>query len=673
MNNLYRAAARLPFWNYTPAVFRSLALAATNPPTGASHLQVEPTRKCNLKCVMCARTHVGSEPRADLSLAAFKRAIDQIPTLDRVSLNGLGEPFLNKHLLDMVEYARGKGLYTRFNTNFSCVTDAMIERIVTSGHSEITISMETCDPDVFADIRRGTSLDVVMGNLVKLIEARRRHNSNTPKILVYSILMKCVLPHMTDFVKTIKELGVDHLTITDLNTNGVDLKAPMRDGSSMSDQVLLNSLSEAEIWDIIREIKSFEDESFEVVVPGDYGGLKRDKAPKAGVLTCEELWEMPYMTCDGVVTPCCWAPHPGIFNMGNLQDHSFEDIWFGAPYRRLRAQHVLNRHPRYCGNCQQLVHTLAAPSRLLDSSPSAHPIDSCFIHLRARMRLPEPHPSPLRKNLQRLTSAARLALRLVERARAAGIRSACALGKASLVNAYIRMRERFGAALRVECPCCGWRGYDFRTIDCGSFTVPSVECPQCRSQERQRMLHLYFHRQAPEFFEQEGRVLHFAPEPHVRALIDRNPRLKTLSCDYALSAIDRVAGDRFQTDMQHLALADDSVDAIFCLHVLEHVPDDGKGLQEMHRALKPGACAYIMVPFMMGWPATREFGKPDPLIFDHVRGYSLHDFAARLSAFDYDAIRPGDFLTQEEMKRFRIPEDSQIIYRCFKERPPSAS
>ena len=162
-----------------------------------------------------------------------------------------------------------------------------------------------------------------------------------------------------------------------------------------------------------------------------------------------------------------------------------------------------------------------------------------------------------------------------------------------------------------------------------------------------------------------GAVLHFAPETHIRDLILRNTNLFCVSTDYAAHVIRGVPGPKIQTDMQRIALRDDAVDVLFCLHVLEHVPDDRKGVAELRRVIKPDGVAYVMVPFMMGWKATVEFGRPDPAIFDHVRGYSPNDLDERLAPFSYEKIAPASFLTDEEIRRYRIP-DSQVIYRCAK-------
>lgn len=264
---------------------------------------------------------------------------------------------------------------------------------------------------------------------------------------------------------------------------------------------------------------------------------------------------------------------------------------------------------------------------------------------------------------RRTTDAAAIFIR---RLRRSGWISARTYAKYVIVNAWLRLRNRMARRPRVECPCCGWRGYEFRAIDCGTFTVPAAECPHCKAHERHRMLHIYLMRACPDFMELAGFALHFAPEPQVSALIRRNAQLQCIHTDYAQDMIRPHRGTAFQSDMQHLSLADNAVAAIFCLHVLEHVPNDRLGLDELRRALCPGGIAYIMVPFMMDWKKTIEFGKPDPEIYDHYRGYSPLDFEARLASFTYDRIDPKDFLSPAEIRRFRIPP-SQVIFRCVKQ------
>jgi len=62
---------------------------------------------------------------------------------------------------------------------------------------------------------------------------------------------------------------------------------------------------------------------------------------------------------------------------------------------------------------------------------------------------------------------------------------------------------------------------------------------------------------------------------------------------------------------------------------------------------------------------TEEWDEPAPDVCDHIWAYALPDFKHRLAAFQYREIKPSDFLSPEEIRRFRIP-DKEIIYRCMK-------
>ncbi len=114
-----------------------------------------------------------------------------------------------------------------------------------------------------------------------------------------------------------------------------------------------------------------------------------------------------------------------------------------------------------------------------------------------------------------------------------------------------------------------------------------------------------------------------------------------------------------------MGICSDAFDAIICIHLLEHVEDDALALHELARVLRPGGVAYIMVPFAP-IPASRELGRPDPLLFGHVREYSQSDFAERLHEFAVEAISPLSIMSPEEQHLFQIP-DHQVIFACRKE------
>ncbi len=57
------------------------------------------------------------------------------------------------------------------------------------------------------------------------------------------------------------------------------------------------------------------------------------------------------------------------------------------------------------------------------------------------------------------------------------------------------------------------------------------------------------------------------------------------------------SGVHVRADLEALPIADDSITAIECDAVLEHVRDTARAVEEMHRVLKPGGRLHVVVPF----------------------------------------------------------------------------
>ncbi len=62
-------------------------------------------------------------------------------------------------------------------------------------------------------------------------------------------------------------------------------------------------------------------------------------------------------------------------------------------------------------------------------------------------------------------------------------------------------------------------------------------------------------------------------------------------------------------DIHALPFVDNSIDAILCLAVLEHVEDPFLAMREMHRALKPGGQLFLYVPFLFYYHAEVGYYK----------------------------------------------------------------
>ncbi|MDM1400019.1 class I SAM-dependent methyltransferase [Myroides odoratimimus] len=195
----------------------------------------------------------------------------------------------------------------------------------------------------------------------------------------------------------------------------------------------------------------------------------------------------------------------------------------------------------------------------------------------------------------------------------------------------------------------------------------NVLSPSTLSLERHRLLWLYLQRET-DFFSTPKKVLHFAPEQAFYKRFKKQPNL-----DYTTTDLESPLAD-VKADICNLPFEDNSFDMILCNHVLEHIPDDTKAMQELYRILKPGGMGIFQIPQDMSRETTfQDDTITDPkertLIFgqyDHVRVYG-RDYFDKLRAIGFTVVEE-DFihkLTSEEVTKYCLAE-GEIIPVCFK-------
>lgn len=190
----------------------------------------------------------------------------------------------------------------------------------------------------------------------------------------------------------------------------------------------------------------------------------------------------------------------------------------------------------------------------------------------------------------------------------------------------------------------------------------NVLSPGTLSLERHRLIWLYLQRETT-FFEAPASVLHMAPEKAFLSKLKKASHIDYTTCDLESPLAD------IKADICDLPFADASFDWILCNHVLEHIPNDTKAMQELFRVLKPGGTALLQVPLNPSLKVTFEdnsitdkaertkiFGQ-----YDHVRIYGLDYFEKlRSTGFTVAELQYGKSLTKEEIIRYSVVESEYI-------------
>jgi SAM-dependent methyltransferase len=232
-------------------------------------------------------------------------------------------------------------------------------------------------------------------------------------------------------------------------------------------------------------------------------------------------------------------------------------------------------------------------------------------------------------------------------------------------NVYKQINIRKYRGDKYYCPICE---NNFRQFLTGpDESRQNSKCPGCGSLERQRLLWLYLKNKL-QIEKQNISLLNIAPDYAIQTKLRKLKNINYLSIDLGSDlAMER-------QDLTKLSFNDNSVDAILCYHVLEHIVDDKKALKELFRVLKSSGWAIIQTPFEKDREKTLEdFSITSPeerkKVFgqnDHVRIYGL-DYIERLRGAGF-IVNVDNFVSHFNLKEINqyLLDKTEEIYFCSK-------
>ena len=298
--------------------------------------QIETTNICNIKCKMCAHVVESwrkKNPPKNLSLDEFKLIVNQLPYIQYALISGVGEPLLNPHILDMIQYAHCKGVKTGFFTNAVLLTPNRTRELLNAnGLADINVSIDAGKPESYESIRVGAKFSEVCNNIESFIKIRAEMNKKEPVLSVYMVVMRENVEEIPLLIKTVGRLGVRYLRFHSI------LESEDTEGNSISRE----------------EIKLFEE--YERLAAEHNVVLFLDKITdgsknKLENRTCKDPWRLVYVNVDGKINPCCYSYYDDSGDMGNIFKNSLDEIWNNMPYRNFRHE-LKTGMPDVCKKCQ---------------------------------------------------------------------------------------------------------------------------------------------------------------------------------------------------------------------------------------------------------------------------------------------------------------------------------
>lgn len=256
-------------------------------------LDIEASGRCNLMCTHCVR-HSRRTDIGDMGMDIFKRIIDEGAGRGLFAMipHWMGESFIHPELIDMVRYAKDKGvLDVRVNTNCTLLDETMAMKVLDSGLDTIVCSIDAVEEETYNRIKFGSNFSLVNENIERLIELRDKKGYRKPRIIVQMIDMRKTHGELTSFI--------DYWRVRADRVRVAVYQSP--DGK-----------------------------------PHD---RNRVRNTPDSIFPCPQLWQRLAISWDGTVYPCigdnaCRNP------LGNVNKESIYDIWHGDKLNSLRELHV---------------------------------------------------------------------------------------------------------------------------------------------------------------------------------------------------------------------------------------------------------------------------------------------------------------------------------------------
>ncbi len=315
-------------------IARLISWLAPYPP----YVEIEISTYCNLKCLMCEHTY-WHEKGKNMPYEQFLHIMNQFPKLKWVDITGIGEGFMNKEYLRMVEYIKSKNIYLELYDPFYFWDKEISYKMVNLGLNRIQPSFDAATEQTYNLIRAGSDFNRVVKNLRDLFAVKKELNRLLPEVSFHFIVSKQNIDEMLLYLDLLKDIS-----------NGQKISVQYTEVlfgfKEISDQCI--EIPESRVREVEKKARELN-----IKVLWNRNVTHKNR-PEFSQCT---LWTMPFIFVTGDVIPCCGGNEANRrdfqvkHSLGNIFKEDFKTIWKNEKYKKLRKKLRQNRMPVQCSNC----------------------------------------------------------------------------------------------------------------------------------------------------------------------------------------------------------------------------------------------------------------------------------------------------------------------------------
>jgi radical SAM protein with 4Fe4S-binding SPASM domain len=221
-----------------------------------------------------------------------------------------------------VKYASDRNVFTSTSTNAHYLTDDSSRKTIESGLDRLIISIDGVSQETYEQYRVGGQLSKVIEGTKNILSWKKRLKSRSPHVVFQFLVVKPNESDIPRLYQLANELGVDEV-----------------------------KLKTAQIYDYKNGSELIPDNPKYSRYEKNGDGMYTIKNPLDH--QCWKMWSSSVITWDGKVVPCCFDKDASHI-MGDLNDQSFKEVWFGEKYQSFRKS-ILNSRSQIeiCKNCSE--------------------------------------------------------------------------------------------------------------------------------------------------------------------------------------------------------------------------------------------------------------------------------------------------------------------------------
>lgn len=306
-----------------------------------SHIDIDLTSRCNLRCRFCHLNYFAPPESTALTHDEFLKLEPLLPHLESITLFGKYEPLVCPDFVAIFDKICEYGIESYFSTNGIKLTREIAESL--AGRLKyLTVSITGFTPDTYKKSMGARQFERVKENLRVLNEIKAAKGTDWPILRISTVAMQDTLDEIEMALDFVKEFdAAEGLQVTSFKAHSEDLRhlMPLSDIENYR-AFCHRAIAYAEKIGVKCDLQS-----------GDVESNERFTA-ELGHRYCDMPWHRLSLQANGDVFACPVTYEP----IGNFLETPIMDIWNGyalAEFRKgVNDTENMNEDCRTCTHCR---------------------------------------------------------------------------------------------------------------------------------------------------------------------------------------------------------------------------------------------------------------------------------------------------------------------------------